>query len=144
MGSCFLHITKEQPAYEWDYDQLYELSIKQGYGSALDHMWRCLPKHVRAKYPMLGKVGYQSGYYQDEDLILTSQEVKALKAEFEKLLNVLSYKDFETGLNAEQFKKHLESGHYGFGETYFETERQETFDLLECAEEENGWIMIKR
>jgi hypothetical protein len=144
MGSCFLHITRDKPEYEWSYDKLREASIKQGYGSALDNMWRCLPKHLRDKYPMLGKVDYQSGYYSDEDLILSPQEVKKLKEEFEKLLNVLSYNHFEQGLDAEHFKQYLESGHYGFDERYFEKERKETIELLQYADEENGWIMIKR
>jgi hypothetical protein len=144
MGSCFLYITKEKPEYGWAYDRLKEASIRQGYGSALDHMWRCLPKHLRDKYPMLGKVDFQSGCYYDEVLNLTPQEVKSLREEFEKLLNVLNYQDFEPGLDAAQFNQYLQSGHYGFESGYFEEQRKDTFELLKYAESENCWIRISR
>ncbi len=142
MGSCFLYITKEEPGYEWAYDRLKEASIRQGYGSALDHMWRCLPKHLRDKYPMLSKVDFQSGCYYDEELNLAPHEVKRLREEFEKLLNVLNYKDFEPGLDAAQFRQYLQSGYYGFEEGYFEQQREATIELLKYAESGNCWIRI--
>ncbi len=93
---------------------------------------------------MLGKVDFQSGCYYNEKLNLAPQEVKRLREEFEKLLNVLNYKEFEPGLDAAQFKQYLQSGHYGFEETYFEEQRKDTFELLKYAENEKCWIRISR
>jgi hypothetical protein len=94
MGSCYFFITKEKPVYEWNYEKLIQNTIAQGYASELDFMWRCLPKHLRDKYPMLGKVDYHSGFYYGENLILSPQEVKDLTSELEKILNILHYRDF--------------------------------------------------
>jgi hypothetical protein len=144
MGSCYFYVTKEEPAYNWNYDKLIQNTIVQGYASELDFMWQCLPKHLRDKYPMLRRIDYESGVYIDENLNLSPIEVNELAEELQKIVNILAYQDFEPGLDAKQFKHYLETVHSGFKREELNENLAFILQMLNTAKSERAWIRISR
>jgi hypothetical protein len=126
------------------YNDRARIRITEGSASALDNLWRSLPKPLRPKFPMLFKVDAQSGYYDGEHLILSPEEVKQLKVEFDHILKVCAYEAFEPGLEVENFLKYWQSRVSWNDEEYFVESNKSTKELLDLANRENAWIMIVR
>lgn len=146
MGTVFLEITTSEPAYEMGFEERSQIKIAQGYAAVLDGLFNILPKPLRVDFPLLAKIEVNSGFYRDEMLILSPNEVRQLNDEFSLIIKACNYETFLKGLEASKFLRFWKANktYPERSEKDFQGELDFTKNLLALAENNNAWIVVIR